>query len=273
MTLTLGNAPFGRNPGGTFNFRYDAPAHVLYFEHSPRRVRVELAGRTIADTRRAKLLHETGHLPVYYFPEADVAADCLEPSDHRTHCPFKGDARHWSVRVGERVSENAVWSYPEPREGAPPLAGYMAFYWNAADRWLEEDEEIHGHPRDPYTRVDVRESSRHVRVSLRGAILAESRRPKLLFETSLPTRVYIPRPDVRTDLLRRSRTTTYCPYKGYASYWSTRLRDGDLEDVAWSYGDPFPEASTVRDHLAFLHEDVDVVLDGERLEYLPHRRA
>lgn len=272
MTLTIGTAPFGRSPAGSFNFTYEAPEHVLYFEDSPRRVRVELEGRTVADSRRARLLHETGHLPVYYFPCEHVDAACLEPTGHSKHCPFKGDAAHWSVRVGDRVAENAVWGYPDPLEGAPPLAGYLAFHWAAMDRWLEEDEEVEGHPRDPYTRIDVRESSRHVRVSLDGEPIAESRRPKLLFETSLPTRIYLPRPDVRTELLERSRSTTYCPYKGHASYWSLRSDAGPLADVAWSYGDPFPEAAKVRDHLSFLHERLEVELDGEPLEHRPHRR-
>ena len=272
MTLTIGTAPFGRRPDGEFNFSYDAPQHVLYFEGSPRRVRVELAGRVVADSRDAKLLHETGHLPVYYFPEEDVDSRCLEPSDHSSHCPFKGDASYWSVRAGDRVAENAVWGYPDPIEGAPPIAGHLAFYWGAMDRWLEEDDEIHGHPRDPYTRVDVRESSRHVRVSLDGEQVAESTRPKLLFETSLPTRVYLPREDVRSELLEESATATYCPYKGHASYWSLRAGDGHVEDVAWSYAEPFPEADRVRDHLSFLHEDLTVEIDGEPLEYQPHRR-
>lgn len=273
MTLTLGSAPFGRSPGGTFNFRYEAPAHVLYFEDSPKRIRVELEGRAVADTRRAKLLHETGHLPVYYIPRDDVATDLLERSEHATHCPFKGDATHWSIRADGRLSENALWEYPQPLEGAPPLAGYMAFYWDRVDRWLEEDEEIHGHPRDPYTRIDVRESSRHVRVSLRGELLAETERPKLLFETSLPVRIYVPRPDVRTEFLERSPAASYCPYKGHASYWSAIVGDERSDDVAWSYGEPFPEAARVRDHLSFLHEDLEVLVDGEPLEYLPHRRA
>lgn len=270
MALTIGSAPFGRSPGGTFNFSYEAPQHVLYFEDSPRRVRTELEGHVVADSGRVKLLHETGHLPVYYFPLEDVDGRALEQTDYSTHCPFKGDASHWSVHVGERVAENAVWGYPEPLEGAPPLAGYLAFHWAAMDRWLEEDEEVWGHPRDPYTRVDVRQSSRHVRVTLGGEVLAESDRPKLLFETSLPIRVYVPRADVRTKLMNRSRRVTYCPYKGRASYWSAQAAGALAEDVAWSYGEPYAEAAAVRDHLSFLHDDVLVEVDGERLTGQAH---
>jgi len=93
-------------------------------------------GETIADSKRVKLLHETGYLPVYYFPEEDVRMDLLEESNHTTHCPFKGDASYWSAKVGDRVAENAVSGYPEPLESAPPLAGYLAFYWHTMDVWF-----------------------------------------------------------------------------------------------------------------------------------------
>ena len=130
MTLTIGTGPFGDQSAGTFNFDTGVlQRHTLYFEDSPRRVRVIFGGETIADTRRAKLMHETGHLPVYYFPRENVRMELLEESVHKTHCPYKGDASYWSVRVGDRVSENAVWGYPKPIDSAPPLAGYVAFYW------------------------------------------------------------------------------------------------------------------------------------------------
>ena len=120
MTLTIGTGPFGKQSHGTFNFDTGVlQPHTLYFEDSPRRVRVMFNGETIADSKRVKLLHETGHLPVYYFPKEDVRMDLLEESDHTTHCSFKGDASYWSVKVGDRVAENAVWSYPEPLEDAP----------------------------------------------------------------------------------------------------------------------------------------------------------
>lgn len=126
MTLTIGTGPFGPQTAGTFNFTRAGPAHVLYFEDSPRRVRAELNGETVADSQRVRLLHETGLLPVYYFPRDDVRMEFLVPSDHTTHCPFKGDASYFSVKVGDRVAENAVWYYPEPIESCPPIAGYVA---------------------------------------------------------------------------------------------------------------------------------------------------
>lgn len=267
MTLTIGTGPFGSQSTGAFNFDTSVlRAHTLFFEDSPRRVRVVFGGETVADSRRVKLLHETGLLPVYYFPQEDVRMDLLEATDHATHCPFKGDASYWTVRAGDKVAENAVWGYPEPLPEAPPLAGYVAFYWGAMDRWFEEDEEVFVHPRDPYHRVDVLDSSRHVRVSVHGEVVAESGRPKVLFETGLPPRYYIPPEDVRTDLLLPSDKRTRCPYKGVASYYSVEAGGERVEDLVWYYPEPIPAAGKVRDHLCFFNEKVDLVVDGEPQE-------
>ena len=167
MALTVGTAPFGNHPAGEFNREMPPYKGLIYFEDSPRRIRARFAGETVVDSRHAKLLHEHGHLPIYYFPEEDLRTDLLEPSNHASHCPWKGDASYWSVRVGERVAENAVWGYEDPLEDAPPLLGYHALYWNSMDEWFEEDEPAIVHARDPYHRVDVLESSRHVKVILR----------------------------------------------------------------------------------------------------------
>jgi uncharacterized protein (DUF427 family) len=264
MTLTIGTGPFGDQSTGTFNFEVRAPRdHALYLEDTPRRVRVVFNGETIADSRRAKLLHEAGHLPVYYFPREDVRWERLEESDHTTHCPFKGDASYWSVRVGERVAENAVWGYPEPIGSCPPIAGYLAFYWRKMDHWYEEDEEVFVHPRDPYHRVDVLESSRHVKVTVNGEVVAETDRPKILFETGLPPRYYIPPEDVREDVLAASEKTTQCPYKGIASYYSVEAGGKRVEDLVWCYPEPIPEAPKIKGLLCFFNEKVDLEVDGE----------
>jgi uncharacterized protein (DUF427 family) len=266
MALTVGTGPFGQRPDGVFNFELPRRKGVIYFEDSPRRVRGVFAGETVVDSRRAKLLHESGHLPVYYFPVEDVRADLLEPTDHSTTCPFKGQAAYWSVRVGDRVSENAMWGYDEPLDDAPPLAGYRAFYWHKLDAWFEEDERVHVHPRDPYHRVDVLDSSRHVRVLVDGEVLAETRRAKALFESGLPTRWYVPPEDVRNELLTPTDTRTGCPYKGVASYWTARVGDVEEEDLAWTYVEPVRNVAPIAGHIAFYNERVDLELDGERQE-------
>jgi uncharacterized protein (DUF427 family) len=264
MTLTIGTGPFGDQSAGTFNFDTGVlQPHTLYFEDSPRRVRAMFNGETVADSKRVKLMHETGHLPVYYFPGEDVRMELLEESDHTTHCPFKGDASYWSVKVGNKVSENAVWGYPKPIDCAPPIAGCVAFYWNKMDAWYEEDEEVFVHPRDPYHRVDILQSSRRVKVTVNGEVVAQTGRPKILFETGLPPRYYIPPEDVRQEALVGSEKTTRCPYKGVASYWSVEAGGERLENLIWYYPEPIPEAAKIEGLLAFFNEHVDLEVDGE----------
>ncbi len=192
MTLTLGPAPLGSNPSGHFNFSLDeAPRHRILFEGFPRRMRAFVGDRHVLDSTRGMLLHESNIKPVYYAPIEDFADDVLVASDHTTHCPFKGDASYWSLKVGDRVIENAVWHYPEPVAESPWLEGYAALFWDKADLWLQEDEPVHGYFRDPYHRVDVMESSRRVKVRVKGHEVADSDRPKMLFETGLPPRPYL----------------------------------------------------------------------------------
>ncbi|MDN5871998.1 MAG: DUF427 domain-containing protein, partial [Nitrococcus sp.] len=179
-----------------------------------KRVRVFFAGQCVADSKRVRLMHERDHLPVYYFPLADIRDELLIPSDRTSHCPRKGEARYWTVRVGDRLAEDALWSYPEPLEGCPDISGLAAFYWNRMDAWFEEDEQVFVHARDPYSRIDVLESSRRVEVKLGDVTVAESHRPVLLVETGLPVRYYLPKLDVRMELLRPTDTVTACPYKG-----------------------------------------------------------
>jgi len=244
----------------------DPDRYGVVIEDSPRRVRVFFNNQVIADSRRVKLLHETKHLPVYYLPLEDVRQDLLTPTAHSSHCPYKGDARYWSIQVGDRTAENAVWNYPTPIEGCPDIAGLVAFYWNKVDAWFEEDEQVFVHPRDPYHRVDILESARHVEVWLDGVKLADSHRPRVLFETGLPPRYYLPKLDVRTDLLRPTASHTACPYKGTASYWSVEANGTVFDDLVWGYPTTIVEASKIANLLCFYNEKVDLVVDGERQE-------
>jgi len=237
-------------------------SHRVWTEPNDRRVRVYVADEVVADSTRTIYLFETGHLPVYYFPRSDIRFDLLEPAGHHTHCPYEGDASYYSVVVGHRRVENAVWAYPQPLPSVPEIADYAAFYWDLADAWYEEDDEVFRHPRDPYHRVDVLHSSRHVQVSIADVLVADSHRPRLLFETGLPARYYLPRLDVRQDLLIPSATRTRCPYKGEGSYWSVDTGGTQLDDVAWGYPAPIPEASKIESLLAFYNERVDILVDG-----------
>jgi uncharacterized protein (DUF427 family) len=224
-------------------------AGPLIYEVSPRWVRVRYRDETIADSKAPLLTWEEGTVvPFYLFPREAVRSELL--SDAGTE-----NGKQWYDVAG---ASRAAWSYP----GADGLSGHVAFDWNAMDAWYEEEEEVFVHARDPHKRVDVVESSRHVVVSIDGVVVADTHRPRLLFETGLPTRYYFPPEDVRRDLLRPSEKHTQCPYKGTASYWSV---DGE-EDLAWFYPDPIPEQPGIKGLIAFFNERVDIEVDGERVE-------
>ncbi len=262
MGLMTATGPLGRTPAGRFNFDPPPPGMALYLEPTPKRVRVQLAGETIADSRRTMLLHESGLQPTYYFHPQDVRTDLLQRSDRHSFCPKKGEASYYTIGVGERTIEDGAWYYPDQLEGAPPIQNLIAFYFDRMDRWLEEDEEVLVHPRDPYHRLDVLRTERQVRVLLEGELLAESEQATALFESNLPPRWYLPREDVRAQL-EPSDTVTRCPYKGTASYYSVKLSDGEIgEDLIWYYEEPVPEAVRIAGLLCFFNERVDVELDG-----------
>jgi uncharacterized protein (DUF427 family) len=197
-------------------------------------------------------------------PETDIDASALVPSDHTTHCPFKGDATYRTLKVGDRTVENALWAYRDPKPEAAWLAGHASLYWEAADGWFDEDEPVRGLT-DPFHRIDVRRSSRHVRVLSGDQVVAESSSPVVLAETGLPLRFYLS-PDAVHVPLEPTATRTYCPYKGDASYWTARLADGTaLTDAVWSYQEPYPESSGISGLVSFLHEDLTILVDGKPL--------
>jgi uncharacterized protein (DUF427 family) len=261
MGLMTGTGPLGRNPSGTFNFEPPPPGRALYLEPTPKRIRVQVGGETIADSRRAMLLHESGLQPIYYFPPEDVRRDVLERSDRHTRCPKKGEASYFTIRAGGRVIEDGAWYYPEPIADAPPIKDLIAFYFDRMERWLEEGEEVSVHPRDPYHRIDILKTDRHVRVLLDGEVLADSRRAVALFESNLPPRWYLPADDVAAEL-QPSDTVTRCPYKGTAGYYST----SGIDDLIWYYADPLPEVGRIEGLLCFFNEKVDIELDGQLQE-------
>ncbi len=256
MSLTKGSGPFGEQPAGSFNFDPRAPEHVLYAERSPRRVRVVLAGETIADSNDVVLLHPPRRTPTYLFPRAHVRTDLFEPSERRHSDAGMGDRTYYTVRVGDRRAVDGAYSWERPPEPAPRIAGLVAFDWDSMDGVFEEDEEVFVHPRDPYTRIDVLRTSRHVEVRLDGTLIADSTRPRMLIESGLPVRYYLPREDVRAELLEPSYTTTRCPYKGIAHFWSLRLGERFEKDIAWTYPEPFHDAEAVRGLLCFVDERV-----------------
>jgi uncharacterized protein (DUF427 family) len=232
-------------------------------ERGQKRVRGYLGGQLVFDTKAPVLVWETPHFPWYYVPVADVRAT-LRSSEKRERSPSRGEALYFHVEVPGRTAENAAWRYPDsPLEA---LRDLVRFEWKALDEWFEEDEPIYTHPRDPYSRVDILASSRHVEVFIKGVKVADSRKPRLLFETGLPPRYYLPITDVRLDLLVPSDTETHCPYKGTATYWSVRIEGELFKDRVWTYRAPFPESQKIAGLAAFYNEKVDLYVDGERQE-------
>jgi uncharacterized protein (DUF427 family) len=244
----------------------------LRYEPTGKRIRARLGDTTAVDTTGAVLVWEPRRVvPTYAVPVADVRAELVPapPADApqrpvrlRSNLPAVLDpttafgahttaGEPLTVRTADGERSGAAF-----RPADPDLAGLVLLDFDAFD-WLEEDDPIVSHPRDPFHRVDIRHSSRHVRVDRDGQVLAESTRPVLVFETSLPARTYLPRADVRLDLLEPSATRTACAYKGVASYLA---RDG--VDLAWNYETPLPDAGELAGLVCFFDERVDVTVDG-----------
>ena len=256
----------------------------LRHEPTAKRIRAQLGEATVVDSTRAALVWEPRRVvPRYAVPVEDVRAE-LTPAGrsaggHRGGWVFHSRAvlasrarpvdsvrRAHRRRRGRRRTGN--WADPRGRRvppSDPALNGYVVLDFDAFDTWYEEDEVNLGHPRDPFHRIDILASSRHIRLELDGVLLGDSSRPMLLFDTMLATRYYLPREDVRAELIP-SPTRTVCAYKGQASYLSPTVGDQPVPDLAWTYPDPQREASEVRGLVSCFDERVDVVLDRTRVE-------
>jgi uncharacterized protein (DUF427 family) len=227
-------------------------------EDGGKRVRVFLDGALVADTLRPVLVWEVPYYPTYYIPAADVRAD-LKATGEVERSPSRGDGQVHDVHVAGHTAAGAARTIPDsPLED---LREVVRFDFAAFD-WFEEDEPIYVHPRDPHTRVDILGSSRHIRVELDGVTIAESHQPRILFETGLPARYYLPITDYSQELLRPSDAVTHCPYKGSAGYWSVQIGDKVYEDYVWIYRSPLPESQKIAGLAAVYNERVDIYLDG-----------
>jgi uncharacterized protein (DUF427 family) len=231
-------------------------------EEGAKRVRAYLGGEVVADTTHPMLVWEKPYYPAYYVPIADVRTELLEADGGVARSPSRGDGHTLTITAGGKEVPGAALRYEDsPLE---ELRDLIRLDWDAMDAWFEEDEEVFTHPRDPYTRVDILPSSRHVRIEVDGVTVAESMSPRLLFETGLPVRYYLPKTHVRMDLLVPTDTESHCPYEGQAEWWSVRANGSLHEDLAWSYRTPLPESQKIAGHIAFYDEKVDVYVDGVR---------
>ena len=226
-------------------------------EPGPKRVRVYLGGQVVADTLHPLLVWENPNYPTYYLPEADVQAT-LTPTGATEDSARLGTATLYDVATPAATAPGAARRYL----GTPELATAVRLTWDAMDEWLEEDEPVYTHARDPYSRVDILNSSRHVQIARDGVVLADSRQPRILFETRLPPRFYLPLSDLRMDLLVPSGTVTHCPYKGAATYFSVVTPERTYPDLVWMYRTPLPESQKIAGLACFWNERVDLTLDG-----------
>lgn len=218
MSLTAGRGPLGGDRAGWFSA--PVPEPIVYVEPHPRRVRAVKDGRTVIDTERALLVHRAGAPLAYAFPESEIGS---------------------------------LPSQPEPE--AP---GYVRVPWDSVDSWFEEGRLLVHYPPNPYHRVDCRPTRRRLHVEVAGTVLVDTDDTVIVFETALAPRLYVAPDLVRTDLLRPTRTSTYCNYKGYASYWAASVGGILVEDVAWSYPEPMPETSQIKGYFSFDAERADV---------------
>jgi uncharacterized protein (DUF427 family) len=238
---------------------------MLFAEPLRRRMRVRFGGAWIADSEDVVLLHEPGRYPVAYFPLAAVADGALEPAGHTTRHADLGPTAWYTVQAGDHSKPRAAWQHTELPDYASELKGRVAFAWRAMEAFYEEDERIVGHAADPYHRVDIRQTSRHLTVRYQDQVIADTRRPLALYESGFAPRWYVPRDDVDLAALAPAEGQTFCPYKGLASYYDI----GGAHRAAWSYEDAWTEVRRVCGLISFEPDKVEVDLDGTRLRLEP----
>jgi uncharacterized protein (DUF427 family) len=264
MGLSWQQGPLGRNRIGQFLVP-GVPERLLYAEPLRRRMRAELGGVTVVESDDAVLLFEPGRYPVAYFPIADFAAGALAPSDHRSTHADLGDTAWFEVVGGTRQAPRGAWQHVGLPAHAMLLEGRIALAWRAMDAFYEEDERVLGHAADPYHRIDIRRTSRHLVVRAGDRVVADTTNPLVLYESGFAARWYVPRADVTGEALTAVDFQTFCPYKGIASYYDI---DG-VTRAAWSYRAPLDEMAAIGDLVSFEPDRVEVTLDGERLELEP----
>jgi uncharacterized protein (DUF427 family) len=223
-----------------------------------------LGGEMVADTIKPLLVWENPSYPNYYFPEADVRTDLLAETGEGRDTPGLGLATRYVVKAGN--AEGAAYSFHD--SGVPEVDGHIAFVWSTMDHWFEESEEVYTHARDSNTRIDILPSDRRVRVVIDGVTVADSDNGSFLFETGLPPRYYLPKTDVRMDLMTPTSRATACPYKGNARYWSATVNGQVHENTLWGYDTPLPESQKIAGLVSFYNEKVDIYID-EQLQERP----
>src|SRR5262249_27592357 len=265
MGLSWQQGPLSTGAIGRFLVPEPLPKRLLYAEPLRRRMRVHFGGTWIADSENVLLLFEPGRYPIAYFPETDIIPGTLEGTDHTTRHSDLGLTSWYTVRAGQQSATRGAWRHVNLPAYASELQERIAFAWHSMDAFYEEDERIVGHAADSYHRIDIRQTSRHLVVRHRDRIIADSKRPMVLYESGFAPRWYVPRADVDESALTLVERQTFCPYKGLCSYYN--IRGAQL--AVWSYPEAYPEVGRISNFLSFEPDIVSVQLDGKQLHLEP----
>jgi len=265
MGLSWQQGPLAPGAIGRFLVPEPLPERLLYIEPLRRRMRVRFGRAWIADSENVLLLFEPGRYPVAYFPEADVSPEVLERSEHTTKHPDLGHTSWYLVKAGGQRALRGAWQHVDLPAFASDLGARIAFAWRAMDAFYEEEERILGHAADSYHRIDIRQTSRHLVVRDRDRVVADTKRPLVLYESGFAPRWYVPRADIDESALTFVEHQTFCPYKGLCSYYDI----GDARFAGWSYREAYPEVGRISGLISFEPDVVSVFLDGTQLHLEP----
>lgn len=265
MGLSWQQGPLSPGAIGRFLVPEPLPKRFLYAEPLRRRMRVRFGGDWIADSEHVLLLFEPDRYPVAYFPETDITPGTLQLTEHTTRHRDLGLTAWYTVRVNEHSAPRGAWQHTDLPAYASELQGRVAFAWPAMDGFYEEDERIVGHAADSYHRIDIRQTSRNLVVRHHDRVVADTKRPLVLYESGFAPRWYVPRADIDQAALTFVEHQTFCPYKGICSYYDI----GDARLAAWSYREAFSEVGRISDLVSFEPDIVSVEVDGTRLRLEP----
>lgn len=223
MGLSWQQGPLSTEAIGRFLVHEPLPKRLLYAEPLRWRMRVRFGGNGIADSENVVLLFEPGHYPMAYFPETDIYSNTLQKTGHTTHHPDLGLTSWYTVQTGSRSAQRGAQQHVDLPAYASELQGRIAFAWPSMDAFYEEDERIVGHAADSYHRIDIRQTSRHLVVRYGDRIIADTKRPMVLYESGFAPRWYVPRADVDESALTPVERRSFCPYKGLCSYYNVSV--------------------------------------------------
>ncbi|HTF66079.1 MAG TPA: DUF427 domain-containing protein [Edaphobacter sp.] len=265
MGLSWQQGPLSPGAIGRFLMPEPLPARMLYAEPLRRRMRVRFGGTWIANSENVILLFEPGRYPPACFPETDISPDILERTEYMTRHHELGLTSWYTVRAGEHRAPRGAWQHVDLPAYASELQARVAFTWPTMDAFYEEDERILGHAADSYHRIDIRQTSRSLVVRNRDSIIADTKRPVVLYESGFAPRWYVTRADIDESALTPVEHQTFCPYKGLCSYYDI----GEARLAAWSYPETYPEVRRISDLISFEPDIASVQLDGKQLRLEP----